>query len=49
MRMRRRFAPVLLAFAIALGSVGGWYAKKGTYTINGKAYQFDKQGYCINP
>ena len=31
------------------GDTSGWYAKKGTYTINGKAYQFDKQGYCINP
>ena len=27
----------------------GWYAKNGTWTIDGKDYNFDAQGYCTNP
>ena len=26
---------------------GKWYAKNATYTIDGKAYTFDKEGYCV--
>lgn len=31
------------------GDPSGWYAKKKTYTIDGKAYHFDAKGYCTNP
>lgn len=27
----------------------GWYAKSGSYTIDGKVYNFDQNGYCLNP
>ena len=27
----------------------GWYAKSGTYTIDGKQYKFNAKGYCTNP
>ncbi|MCR4702413.1 MAG: hypothetical protein K5665_01990 [Saccharofermentans sp.] len=27
----------------------GWYAKKGTWKIDGKNYNFDAKGYCTNP
>ncbi len=31
------------------GVNGGWYAKDQSYTINGKIYHFDADGYCTNP
>jgi hypothetical protein len=31
------------------GAVGGWYAKSASYTIDGKSYTFDKNGFCVNP
>jgi glucan-binding YG repeat protein len=27
----------------------GWYAKSGTYVIDGVSYRFDAKGYCLNP
>ena len=34
-----------LPYAVA----GGWYARNAAYMINGKAYTFDRYGYCLNP
>ena len=31
------------------GIEDGWYAKNGSYIIDGKEYTFDKKGYCVNP
>ena len=31
------------------GDTSGWYAKNESYTINGKVYNFDANGYCTNP
>ncbi len=31
------------------GVSGGWYAKNAAYIIDGKKYNFDKNGYCTNP
>lgn len=31
------------------GDDSGWYAKNGSYTIDGKVYNFDASGYCLNP
>ncbi|MBP5254127.1 MAG: hypothetical protein J6Z23_01920 [Lachnospiraceae bacterium] len=31
------------------GDASGWYAKNGTYKIDGKSYTFDKNGYWIAP
>lgn len=27
----------------------GWYAKSGSYKIDGKVYNFNASGYCTNP
>ena len=29
------------------GDASGWYAKNGTYIIDGKAYKFNKKGYLV--
>ncbi len=31
------------------GDTSGWTAKNGTYTINGKKYNFNATGICLNP
>ena len=31
------------------GDSAGWYAKSGTIKINGQSYEFDNQGYWIDP
>ena len=31
------------------GDNSGWYAKNGSFTIDGKQYDFDASGYCTNP
>ena len=31
------------------GDASGWYAKNGSFTIDGKLYDFDASGYCTNP
>ena len=31
------------------GVKNGWYARSASYTINGKQYRFDREGYCLNP
>ena len=31
------------------GDSAGWYAKSGTFKINGQSYEFDNQGYWVDP